>query len=214
MDEVRRIFDAALKLRNHRNMSIQNAWRQYHPFAILLFNMGLRYSEISGLKKDDFDFKRKTVTIKRTADKNGKVDRLKSAYAERTIPLPEMIVNEIRALSKHKQHGSLFSTASVDLLMYSNIRRNMWNRLLTEAGVRRLGFHAARHFYAPNLIRSEANLLEIKKYLGHHSSSFTYDQYGHLIDAESARSSQIAENSWRSIEDHIERCWPALAPKK
>lgn len=112
VDEVRRIFDAALKLRSHRNKSIQNARRQYYPFAILLFNNGLRYSKISGLKKDDFDFKRKTVTIKRTADKNGKVGRLRSAYAERTIPLPEMVVNEIRALSKQKQNGFLFSTAS------------------------------------------------------------------------------------------------------
>lgn len=191
--EAKALLITAKRLRDSPNGQISLAWRRYYPFVVLLLHTGLRASEILALKKDDFDHNSNTVTISRALSQSGEIGRLKSAYAERTIPVAPRVLMEIDDLTQTTDGEFLFCTRSGRPMSYHNTLKNMWKRLITEAGVRPLGMHAARHYFASTLIRNHATLLEIKKYMGHHSAGFTYDQYGHLIDASEARASDIAD---------------------
>lgn len=51
-----------------------------------------------------------------------------------------------------------------------------------EAGAPWAGFHAFRHFCASALISEGRNIVQVSRWLGHHSPSFTLDVYAHLMD--------------------------------
>jgi hypothetical protein len=51
-----------------------------------------------------------------------------------------------------------------------------------EAGAAWAGFHAFRHYCASALIADGRNIVQVSRWLGHHSPSFTLDVYAHLMD--------------------------------
>jgi integrase len=51
-----------------------------------------------------------------------------------------------------------------------------------EAGVSWAAFHAFRHATASMLIADGRNIVQVSRWLGHHSPSFTLDVYAHLMD--------------------------------
>ena len=54
----------------------------------------------------------------------------------------------------------------------------------SEAGVEWAGFHTFRHTVASRLFASGRNAVEVQQWLGHHSPSFTFDTYVHLLDGD------------------------------
>ncbi len=44
------------------------------------------------------------------------------------------------------------------------------------------GFHSFRHTCASMLIADGRNIVQVSRWLGHHSPSFTLDVYAHLMD--------------------------------
>ena len=63
---------------------------------------------------------------------------------------------------------------------------NLYHRTLRpaagEAGVPGAAFHAFRHSCASMLIAEGLNIVQVSRWLGHHSPSFTLDVYAHLMD--------------------------------
>ena len=63
---------------------------------------------------------------------------------------------------------------------------NLYHRTLRpaagEAGVPGAAFHAFRHSCASMLIAEGRNIVQVSRWLGHHSPSFTLDVYAHLMD--------------------------------
>jgi integrase len=44
------------------------------------------------------------------------------------------------------------------------------------------GFHTFRHTVASRLFEEGRNVVQVQRWLGHHSASFTLDTYVHLLD--------------------------------
>lgn len=44
------------------------------------------------------------------------------------------------------------------------------------------GFHTFRHTVASRLFAEGRNVVQVQRWLGHHSASFTLDTYVHLLD--------------------------------
>jgi integrase len=63
---------------------------------------------------------------------------------------------------------------------------NLYSRVLRpaagEAGVEWAGFHTFRHTVASRLFAEGRNAVQVQRWLGHHSPSFTLDTYIHLLD--------------------------------
>ena len=62
----------------------------------------------------------------------------------------------------------------------SNLRK-IFNRVLTDAKLRRVRFHDLRHTYASLLIQQGESLAYVKEQMGHSSIKITVDTYGHLV---------------------------------
>ena len=62
----------------------------------------------------------------------------------------------------------------------SNLRK-LFNRLLTDAKMRRVRFHDLRHTFASLLLSNGESPTYVKEQMGHSSIQVTVDIYGHLI---------------------------------
>ena len=62
----------------------------------------------------------------------------------------------------------------------SNLRK-LFNRLLTDARLRRVRFHDLRHSFASLLLQQGESLTYVKEQMGHSSINVTVDIYGHLV---------------------------------
>jgi integrase len=65
---------------------------------------------------------------------------------------------------------------------------NLADRVLSpackRAGVEWAGFHTFRHTVASRLFAQGRNVVQVQRWLGHHSPSFTLDTYVHLLDGD------------------------------
>jgi integrase len=62
----------------------------------------------------------------------------------------------------------------------SNLRK-VFNRVLVDAGSRRVRFHDLRHTFASLLLQNAESLTYVKEQMGHSSIQVTVDIYGHLV---------------------------------
>ncbi len=62
----------------------------------------------------------------------------------------------------------------------SNLRK-VFNRILVDAGLRRVRFHDLRHTFASLLLQNDESLTYVKEQMGHSSIQVTVDIYGHLV---------------------------------
>jgi integrase len=62
----------------------------------------------------------------------------------------------------------------------SNLRK-VFNRLLSDAKLRRVRFHDLRHSFASLLLQNGESLAYVKEQMGHSSINVTVDIYGHLV---------------------------------
>jgi integrase len=74
----------------------------------------------------------------------------------------------------------LFTTPKGVRLEPSNLRK-VFNKLLTDAKVRRVRFHDLRHTFATALIEQGESLAYVRDQCGHSSIKVTVDTYGHLV---------------------------------
>ena len=65
-----------------------------------------------------------------------------------------------------------------------NLRHRTLAPAAEEVGVAWAGFHASRHWTASQLISEGRNIVQVSRWLGHHSPSFTLDTYVSLLPGE------------------------------
>lgn len=67
-------------------------------------------------------------------------------------------------------------------MLQENVRRRVLDVATEEAGFAWAGFPAFRAFCASQLIAEGRNIVQVSRWLGHHSPSFTLDVCAHLMD--------------------------------
>ncbi len=129
----------------------------------LCYGMGLRVSEIVGLKPEHIDSKRMQVLISAA---KGKKDRY--------VNLPESVLHELRTYYKNYrpgdylfegQHGGQYAIRSVQAV---------FKEAMKKARIRKkVGIHGLRHSYATHLLEAGTDITFIQKLLGHNNIKTT-----------------------------------------
>jgi integrase len=152
----------------------------------LLAATGLRVSEALALRWRDLALDGNAHVKVRRAYVRGVYGPPKSRHGRRDVPLPFALVRALRdrhAATEYPGPDDLVFPSMACTPMDSN---NLYHRTLKpaaqEAGASWAGFHAFRHSTASMLIADGRNILQVSRWLGHHSPSFTLDVYGHLMD--------------------------------
>lgn len=148
--EIMRLFD-----------SVAN--RKHLLMLKLCYGMGLRVSEIVGLKVKHIDSERMQVLIEAA---KGKKDRY--------VNLPETILDEMREYYKQYrpkeylfegQYGGQYSIRSVQAVFKNAMNKAKINKTI--------GIHGLRHSYATHLLEYGTDMYLIQKLLGHNNIKTT-----------------------------------------
>lgn len=147
---------------------------------------GMRQGECLGLTMDRINFLKRTVTVDRQlVTVQGQSPRFgppKTTASNRTIPLPQVVVDALAA------HLAEFP-AGVDGLVFTvggkPISRGTFGHRWRPAAAAaelpaRTGLHALRHYYASLLIRHGESVKVVQSRLGHATAAETLDTYSHL----------------------------------
>jgi integrase len=140
---------------------------------------GLRFGELAGLEWTRVDLTAGAISVSRQFT-HGAWSELKTANSRRRIPLARELVQQLR-LHRLRTPGELvFPGTAGEPIDYHNFRNRTWTSLLKKAGVTGT-FHMLRHFFVTALIQSGVNAKVAQTLAGHHSTSFTLDQYADAV---------------------------------
>jgi integrase len=164
-----------------------------HPSHRLMFELlaatGLRRSELLALEGRHFALHgdRPHVKIRQRVRRRVGlglvVGPLKSRYARRDVPIPLELADRLAALEV-AEDKPVFASSVGTLLDPDNLAERVLAPACSEAGVEWAGFHTFRHTVASRLFAAGRNPVQVQRWLGHHSPSFTLDTYVHLLDAD------------------------------
>ena len=149
--------------------------------------LGLRQGEAFALTEGAVDFLGRKVFVRAQLRKTGKgsvvlEDTVKTGLA-RTVPLPEVVADELAAHMAHHDMGSpdglLFTSATGLRLRADRWNGLVWRPAATSVGLD-AGFHSLRHFCATSLLRQGVSVAAVAKVLGN-SPSTTLRYYAHYV---------------------------------
>lgn len=157
--------------------------------------VGLRKGEALGLKWDDVDLEAGTIMIRFSLQRiegELKLVEPKSAKSRRTIAMPAISVNALRAHrarqleerlvagSVWQESGFTFTTPVGTPLDGPNVSRH-FHRTLKKAGMSRQRFHDLRHTAASLMLVQGIHPRVVMETLGHSQISLTMNTYSHVI---------------------------------
>ncbi|WP_084021660.1 tyrosine-type recombinase/integrase [Mycobacterium avium] len=159
---------------------------ELRALVTLAAGTGMRQGECFGLTVDRVRFLERSVTVDRQlVTLQGKAPTFgppKTSASNRTIPLPQVVVD---ALAAHLAAFPAGPDGLVFTLAGKPITRqtfgHKWRPAVATAGLPTgTGFHALRHYYASLLIRHGESVKTVQARLGHASAVETLDTYSHL----------------------------------
>jgi integrase/recombinase XerD len=140
----------------------------------LIYACGLRVSELTNLKPNDFDFNSKIGIIRQS---KGKKDRM--------FNIPETLFNDLKMYAEkqlNKKKEYLFSGPK-DKLTSRNIQKIV-KKLSKKAGISKdVHTHTLRHSFATHLLENGVDIRKIQEVLGHADLSTT-QIYTHISTEE------------------------------
>jgi integrase/recombinase XerD len=122
----------------------------------LLYGAGLRVSELTNLKKQDFDFEEEIIFIRQA---KGKKDRI--------VKMPFSMKEELLAFAKLNQNNYFFPSNRNTKLSTATIRKIIKNSIKKAGITKNVHPHTLRHSYATHLLEQGTDLRIIQKLLGH-----------------------------------------------
>jgi integrase len=159
---------------------------RYWAMVILAAGTGMRQGEVFGLTLEQIRFlEREVVVDRQLVAVSGRAPIFgppKTSSSRRTIPLPNVVVE---ALARHVHlfppaEGEPIFTGSEGQSLRRSAFGEVWRKGTRAAGVRRVTFHALRHYYASLLIRHGESVKVVQSRLGHKSADETLNTYAHL----------------------------------
>ena len=165
------------------------------PYSLMVMTvaaLGLRLSEMLGLQWDDFDWEKKTATIRRSAYR-GSVDDAKTTASHATLPLPDELAALLlswREKLKEEQDDDddnewVFANPNTGVPYQGPSIQQRWLRPAGEAiGVKGVGFHTFRHSHKTWLDSLGTPMGVMKDLLRHSNISVTMNVYGRTLSTE------------------------------
>ena len=165
----------------------------------LLRYFGLRFGEIAGLMKNDIDFKRDCVHVRRAVTYSKGATIIKKPKSEagiRDIDAPEGVLRRLKPSVKEITSLYLFADDGGSPLSQWALRHiweGIYEKINEYSGGReqmehiRLTPHVFRHSYATDLYYAGIDVKTAQRLLGHSSVSVTLGIYTHLTGGEDTK---------------------------
>ncbi|ACV76895.1 site-specific integrase [Nakamurella multipartita] len=161
-----------------------------HALWVVMLLLGLRRSEVCGLRWDNVDLENRTLSVTHSVQRvDGKLRELptKTRRSTRTVPLPAMVhqalVTHRAAMMPTSQYLPepvyVFGTKIGTPMEPRNLTRR-WVTLAERQGIRRVPLHALRHSCVSLLLAQGVHPRTVMEIVGHSAIEMTMNVYGHV----------------------------------
>ena len=161
---------------------------EYRALVYVAGVLGLRWSEVAGLRVRHVDFLRRTLQVSETISEVDGVMRredVKTPASMATLSVPATV---IEMLSQHLANQGptdpddlLFQAPGGGPLRATNFRERVWRPSVAAAGLEGLTFHGLRHSAAGLMIELGVHPKVIQQRMRHASIRTTMDVYGSVL---------------------------------
>ena len=188
------------------------------PCVVLAGGMGLRRSEVLGVRWSRIDMDKRTVLLdtKIVEEKTDgepvlrAIEEMKNKSSRRTLPIPDPVYEMLETIRARQEiNRKLFRgsynrtwddyvcTDELGNLMRPNFVTDHFSYLLEKLGLRHIRFHDLRHTFASVLLSKEVPLINVSNFLGHSTISTTANIYAHLDKAAKQSSADVISDIFR-----------------
>lgn len=175
-----------------RTLELVRGTYLYIP-TLLAIATGARRGEIMGLRWEDVDLERGTVSIRQEllrVNREMVFWRPKTAGSARLVPIPPFVVRELKAHKKRQlewklaagsawQETGLVNTWEDGSLINPDTVSTQFSKRMREAGFAGVTFHGLRHTHATLLFTWNVHPKKVAERLGHSTTKLTLDNYSH-----------------------------------
>lgn len=180
-----------------------------HPWEMafrLLAMTGIRRSELVGLRWTDVDFAGRRLMIRQavTAVRGAEVvDAPKSRRSRRNVDLDDITLAMLDRYRTEQRadllalgirlgpEDRIFRAPSGSPVRPDTVGQ-AFRRLAERSGLPVIRLHDLRHTHASHLLAAGVNVKIVSERLGHASTSFTMDTYGHVLPGQQAEAARVA----------------------
>lgn len=162
---------------------------RWRCMMMLFVQTGIRRGEACGLTWEDIDFEASTISIRRNVTYSKEhgviVGKLKTQNSLRTLPLPQRIVQELRAWKAEQSAETIIRPNAYIFSREDNLYAPMfptaptkWLSRFTEThNLPRVSPHDLRHTCGSLMLAAGASVKEVQDTLGHTDASITLNFY-------------------------------------
>ena len=202
----------ALTIDEQRKFLMAAAGQSYENQYKFMLQTGLRTGELVGLKWDDIDFGKRTVTISRTMEYRYKVGEWrvgppKSKSGYRTIPLTD---EAIRVLKEQKEKNSKIKVINIewrDQVFLSQkgepVKNSTYDtalfKICDKAEIRKFCMHILRHTFATRCIEAGMIPKTLQKILGHSNIGITMNLYVDATEEEKTKEMDLVAEALKVV---------------
>lgn len=174
--------------------SVRNAANGLKELPILLsLYTGMRLGEICALQWADIDWEKKSITVKRTAQrlalpqqargpKTGvMIGTPKSKRSRRVLPVPEFILQMLRQAMREDLEPNAYIFGAKERAAEPRTLQRHFAVLMKKLHIMNAHFHTLRHSFATRLLELGVDIQTISTLLGHSSIRVTLDFYAHSL---------------------------------
>jgi integrase len=189
-DEPKAEITPLTREESERFLTTASSFRpEYYVFFLTALRAGLRLGELLALQCGRSGFCCPFIEVRRSLA-SGRLTTPKN-HNRRRVDMSKQLGEalELRLAGAKadalKDGGTVpkwvFPNREGEPLDGDNIRRRVFEKVLTKAKLRHVRIHDLRHTFASQLIQNGEGLAYVRDQLGHASIQITVDTYGHLV---------------------------------
>nr|WP_026681371.1 site-specific integrase [Priestia megaterium] len=180
-------YQESLKLLNEIYKRLNKSLGYY--LLLLGLTSGMRFGEIVGLTRKDFDFDNNEITISKTWGYTKKMEegfgKTKNENSNRVIKMDERTMvafnNLFDSMPDNIHRLVFFSPQSKYKVISNNAANKLLNTVLDDLDIESITVHGLRHTHASVLIYQKISIYYVSERLGHSDIDTTMNHYAHLL---------------------------------
>lgn len=156
---------------------------------LLAVSSGLRYAELIGLTRNDFNFKKNTINVNKTWGYKSIMPEgfgpTKNESSNRIVDISPKVMMHFKTMFKNTPtnlNQLVFFSGSSKYKVISNTNANkLLKKVLEDLNIGVITLHGLRHTYASVLLYKRLSLGYVSESLGHKNTIRTQQDYAHVL---------------------------------